>query len=73
MYNLTKKEIYTLARSSLIDTYNYQRKKVREMKRKANADIERAKQWNILALLASGEKGHFASGIKGHFQSDLKG
>lgn len=49
MYNLTKKEIYRLAESNLIDTYNYQRKRVREMKRKANADIERAKQWNILA------------------------
>lgn len=49
MCNLTKKEIYRLAESNLIDTYNYQRKRVREMKRKANADIERAKQWNILS------------------------
>lgn len=49
MYNLTKNEIYRIAESSLIETYNYQRKRVREMKRKANADIERAKQWNILA------------------------
>lgn len=49
MCNLTKNEIYRIAESSLIDTYNYQRKRVREMKRKANADIERAKQWNILA------------------------
>ena len=46
---LTQKEIYSLAESNLISTYNYQRKQVREMKRKANADIERAKQWNILA------------------------
>lgn len=49
MNTLTKNEIYRLAESSLIDTYNYQRKRVREMKKKANADIERAKQWNILA------------------------
>ncbi len=49
MSNLTKKEIYRLAESNLIDTYNYQRKRVREMKRKANADIERARQWNLLA------------------------
>lgn len=49
MGNLTKKEIYSLAESNLINTYNYQRKQVREMKRKANADIERAREWNILA------------------------
>jgi len=49
MNNLTLKEIYRLAESNLTDTYNYQRKRVREMKRKANADIERARQWNILA------------------------
>ena len=49
MKNLTLKEIYSIAESSLIDTYNYQRKRVHEMKRKANADIEHAKQWNVLA------------------------
>ena len=46
---ISTREIYEAARSTFIMDYNYQRKQVHKMNRKANADIEHAAQWRTLA------------------------
>ena len=48
---ISTREIYEAARSTFIMDYNYQRKQVQKMNRKANADIEHAAQWRTLATI----------------------